>query len=197
MNGAKNPAMNSAVETALVIGASSDIGRAIAHKLAEEGCALQLAARDRRRLDREVRDIRVRMNVAVTSHRCDVLDEDGGVSLLDKLDPLPDLAVCVVGLLGDQAQCQRNADIAGRVMRTKLYRSRAADGRARRAFRASRQRRPGRRQLGGRRTRTGLELRLRLGQGGVHRVPLRSAQSAVRFRRPCGDRQTGLRAKRA
>ena len=36
--------MNGGVETALVIGATLDIGRAIAHTLAEEGCALQLAA---------------------------------------------------------------------------------------------------------------------------------------------------------
>ena len=43
--------MNERIETALVIGATSDIGRAIAHALAEEGCALQLAARDPARRD--------------------------------------------------------------------------------------------------------------------------------------------------
>ena len=110
--------MNGGVETALVIGATSDIGRAIAHALAEDGCALQLAARDPARLEREARDIRVRTGVAVTAHRCDVLDEDGGVSLLDMLDPLPDVAVCVVGLLGDQAEGQRDGAAAERVMRT-------------------------------------------------------------------------------
>ena len=36
--------MNGGVETALVIGATSDIGRAIARTLVEEGCTLQLAA---------------------------------------------------------------------------------------------------------------------------------------------------------
>ena len=110
--------MNGGVETALVIGATSDIGRAIAHALAEDGCALQLAARDPARLERETRDLRVRTGVAVTAHRCDVLDEDGGVSLLDTLDPLPDVAVCVVGRLGDQAESQRDGAAAERVMRT-------------------------------------------------------------------------------
>ena len=110
--------MNGGVETALVIGATSDIGRAIAHALAEDGCALQLAARDPARLEREARDLRVRTGVAVTAHRCDVLDEDGGVSLLDTLDPLPDVAVCVVGRLGDQAESQRDGAAAERVMRT-------------------------------------------------------------------------------
>ena len=110
--------MNGGVQTALVIGATSDIGRAIAHALAEDGCALQLAARNPARLEREMRDLRVRTGVAVTAHRCDVLDEDGGVSLLVTLDPLPDVAVCVVGRLGDQAESQRDGAAAERVMRT-------------------------------------------------------------------------------
>ena len=110
--------MNDGVGTALVIGATSDIGRAIAHTLAKGGCVLQLAARDPGRLQREARDLQVRTEVAVTAHRCDVLEEDGGISLLDALDPLPDVAVCVVGLLGDQAESQRDCAAAERVIRT-------------------------------------------------------------------------------
>ena len=104
--------------TALVIGVTSDIGRAIARRLADGGWALQVAARDPARLEREARDLRVRTGAAVAAHRCDVLDEDGGGSLLDTLDPLPDTAVCVVGLLGDQAESQRDGAAAERVMRT-------------------------------------------------------------------------------
>ena len=110
--------MNGGVETALVIGATSDIGRAIAHMLAADGRALQLAARDSARLQREMQDLQVRTEVAVTAHRCDVLDADGGVSLLDTLDPLPDVAVCVVGLLGEQAESEQDGAAAERVMRT-------------------------------------------------------------------------------
>ncbi len=109
--------MNGEMQTALVIGATADIGRAIARKLADAGYALQLAARDPARLEREARDLRVRAGAAVTLRRCDVLDGDGGVSLLEALDPLPDAAVCVVGLLGDQAENQRDAAAAERVMR--------------------------------------------------------------------------------
>ena len=43
--------MNGGIETALVIGATSDIGRAIAHRPTEDGCALQLAARNPARRD--------------------------------------------------------------------------------------------------------------------------------------------------
>ena len=104
--------------TALVIGATSDIGRAIARKLADGGWTLQLAARDPARLEREAQDLRVRTGVPRTAHRYDVLKEDGGAALVNALNPLPDVAVCVVGLLGDQAETQRNPATAARVMRT-------------------------------------------------------------------------------
>ena len=110
--------MNERIETALVIGATSDIGRAIARQLAEGGSALQLAGRDPARLGREAKDLRVRTGVAVTAHRRDVLDDEGGASFLPDLDPLPDTAVCVVGLLGDQKECEHDSAAAERAMRT-------------------------------------------------------------------------------
>ena len=105
-------------QTVLIVGATSDIGRAVARRLARDGCALQLAARNSDDLSREVRDMRARTAAAVTAHRCDVLDPDGGVSLLDGLDALPDIAVCVVGLTGDQKAAQRDGAAAERIMRT-------------------------------------------------------------------------------
>lgn len=110
--------MSESVKTALVIGATSDIGRAAARRLADEGWALQLAARDPAQLEREARDIRTRTGAAVTLHRCDVLAASGGAALLDDLDPLPDAAVCVVGLLGDPAESRRDAAAAERTMHT-------------------------------------------------------------------------------
>ena len=110
--------MNDGRAAALVLGATSDIGRAIAHELAGGGYAMQLAGRDPARLEREARDIRVRTGAVVTLHCGDALRDDGGVSMLDALDPLPEVAVCVVGLLGDQAESQRDIVAAERVMRT-------------------------------------------------------------------------------
>ena len=104
--------------TALVIGATADIGRAIARRLADGGWTLQIAARNPARLEREAQDLRVRTGVTVTAHHCDVLEDDGGASMLNALDPFPDIAVCVVGLLGDQAENQQNLATAERVMRT-------------------------------------------------------------------------------
>lgn len=110
--------MSRGIDMALVIGATSEIGRAIAHRLAGEGYALQLAGRDPSGIRREANDLRLRTGAVVTSHRCDVLCADGGVSLLDALDPFPEVAVCVVGLLGRQKESERDGAAAQTVMRT-------------------------------------------------------------------------------
>ena len=104
--------------TALVIGATSDIGRAIARRLAADGYALQLAARDVTRLEDEAVDIRSRWGASVTTQHCDVLEKDGGSASLAGLEPLPDVAICVVGLLGAQDRSERDGAAAERVMRT-------------------------------------------------------------------------------
>ena len=109
---------NDDIGLALVIGATSDIGRAIALGLAREGCDLQLAGRDPARLKAEADDIRVRTGVAVTEHVCDVLAAAGGAALAEALDPCPDAAVCVVGLLGDQQASERDGSAAQLVMWT-------------------------------------------------------------------------------
>ena len=102
--------------TALVVGATADIGRAVARELASGGYALQLAGRDSARLERDAQDVRVRADVAVTTHRYDVLSTDAGLSLIDDLEPLPDVAICVVGLLDGRAE--NDGAVAARVMRT-------------------------------------------------------------------------------
>lgn len=101
--------------TALLIGATSDIGRATARLLAAQGWALQLAGRDSSALARDARDIEVRTGAAPQVLVWDALAESLPV---EALDPLPDLAVCVVGLLGDQAESERDAAAATRVMHT-------------------------------------------------------------------------------
>lgn len=101
---------------ALMIGGTSDIGRATARRLAAEMRVVQLAGRDVERLEREARDLRVRTGASVTVHRCDVLEADGGVGLVQALEPLADVAVCVVGALGDQSGSQRDAQAAGEII---------------------------------------------------------------------------------
>lgn len=110
--------MNAKTETVLILGATSDIGRAIAREYAEHGCALQLAGRDSAQLAREAEDLKLRHGVPVSAHVFDVLEMQTHSYFVAALDPLPDTAVCVVGLLGDQKEDECDFGRAELVMRT-------------------------------------------------------------------------------
>lgn len=104
----------------LILGAASDMGRAIARRYAEAGRALILAARTPERLEADAADLRLRFKADVRTAAFDALDTAGHAAFLDGLGGLPDTVVCVVGLLGDQAESQRDADAARRVIDTNL-----------------------------------------------------------------------------
>ena len=101
----------------MVVGATGDIGRAIARRLGGDGWELQLAARDLGQLEAQARDLRLRGST-VSMYQCDVLKEDAGATLLDALSVMPDVAICVVGLLGEQSDAEQDWRAAERIMRT-------------------------------------------------------------------------------
>jgi len=105
-------------DAVLILGATSDIARALAHAFAAEGYALQLAARDVAKLDADRADLELRHGVAVTLHPFDVLASDAHPAFVDGLPALPEVAVSVVGDMGEQAQSERDVEAAVRVMRT-------------------------------------------------------------------------------
>lgn len=102
----------------LIVGGGSDIGRAIAHRFAAAGHPVQLAARDVARLAADQSDIALRHNVAVSLHELDILDAASFDAFVDGLPELPGIALCVVGLLGDQAASETDIDAAALVMRS-------------------------------------------------------------------------------
>ena len=102
--------------TALVVGATGDIGRAVARRLGRDGWELQLAARDLNRLKAEAEDLRLR-GVTVTMYDCDVLEDAAALALIDALPVTPDVVVCTVGDLGDQSDAEKDWRAAERVMR--------------------------------------------------------------------------------
>lgn len=102
----------------LILGASSDIARAIGHKYAASGAALILAGRDPKALELDAEDFRIRYRVEVQVVGFDVLDTAGHAAFLDRLEMLPDTVICVVGLLGDQAQSEQGFVAADLVLRS-------------------------------------------------------------------------------
>lgn len=104
--------------TVLIVGGTSDIGHATALRFAKAGWAVQLAGRDVIGLARNAGDIGIRTGAAVTIHVIDALDSSAIDALLDGLPVLPDAAVSVIGLLGDQRRAEADADHARLIMRS-------------------------------------------------------------------------------
>lgn len=103
--------------TILVLGGASDIGLAIAHRFAKEGYDVQLAARRPEELERAKTDMEVRYSVGVTLHPFDAVAYHAHEHFMAGLPTLPEVAVCVVGLLGDQRENETDLEAAVRVMR--------------------------------------------------------------------------------
>jgi short-subunit dehydrogenase len=102
----------------LILGAHSDIGRAIARAFARTGRPLILAARRSERLERDAQDLRLRHDVDVKTMEWDVLEVARHAALIDQLDSLPEIAVSVVGLLGEQAKSETDSEAARLVIET-------------------------------------------------------------------------------
>jgi len=110
--------MTATGKTLLVLGGSSDIGRATAKAFAAKGWAIHLAGRDLTALQREADDIAARFGVPVVTHSFDVLDTCSFHPFVDGLPALPDTVVCVIGLLGEQARAATDLDHAAAIMRS-------------------------------------------------------------------------------
>ena len=102
----------------LILGARSDIARACAHRYAQAGCSVMLAARDPETLEGDAQDLRLRHRVGVTCHAFDVLDTGAFGGFLDSLPALPDTVICAVGFMGDQSASQSDPETAALVMRS-------------------------------------------------------------------------------
>ena len=104
----------------LVLGAGSDIARAVAHVYGAAGYGLMLAGRDAARFDADANDLNLRHDVPVTVHELDVLDTARHAGFVADLPSLPDIVVCAVGLLGDQVLASRDQGHATLILRTNL-----------------------------------------------------------------------------
>ena len=105
-------------KTVLVLGGSSDIGRATARAFAKAGYDVGLAGRDVAALEPDAADLRARYNVEVGISRFDVLDTASFDSFVSGLPVLPDVVISIVGLLGTQDTAQSDLAHATTIMRS-------------------------------------------------------------------------------
>ena len=87
--------------TVLILGATSDMAIAIARKFASKGFAIQLAARNSARLQPLQSDLSVRSGSIASVHEFDALNFQSHASFFNSLKPMPDIAICVFGYLGE------------------------------------------------------------------------------------------------
>jgi decaprenylphospho-beta-D-erythro-pentofuranosid-2-ulose 2-reductase len=101
-----------------ILGANSDIARAIAHQYARQGYSLYLAARKAERLDADLKDLKIRYNADARAVEFDATAYDSHAAFYASLDPQPEIVACVFGYLGDQTQAQQDWQEAQRIIDT-------------------------------------------------------------------------------
>lgn len=104
-------------KSVLVLGGSSDIGRAAARAFAKAGYDVGLAGRDVAALEPDAADLRARYNVEVGLHKFDVLDTASFEGFAGSL-PLPDVVISIIGLLGVQQNAESDLAHATTIMRS-------------------------------------------------------------------------------
>jgi decaprenylphospho-beta-D-erythro-pentofuranosid-2-ulose 2-reductase len=102
----------------LIIGAKSDIALSVAKKYASEGYNLQLAARNSSELGVAAKDLRIRYEINVSIYEIDILKYETFGYFIDSLDCLPDIALCAVGILGNQKNIKNNFSDLILILRT-------------------------------------------------------------------------------
>jgi short-subunit dehydrogenase len=92
----------------LVLGAKSDIAKALSRQYANAGYDLYLAARNILELEKDIQDMQIRYNVKIQPIEFDLLDTQSHVDFYNALKPKPVGVIFAIGYLGDQKKAQND-----------------------------------------------------------------------------------------
>jgi decaprenylphospho-beta-D-erythro-pentofuranosid-2-ulose 2-reductase len=104
--------------TVLILGATSDIGVAIAKKFASVKFDIQLAARKPELLKPLESDIHIRYGTNCTSLAFNALEYETHSEFFNSLQPKPDISICVFGILEDEEKSFDDWDLTKRMIDT-------------------------------------------------------------------------------
>ena len=102
----------------LVLGAKSEMARAIAHRFAREGFNLYLAGRRKAEMEADASDLQIRFKVDAQVLEFDALAYETHHGFYDGLDPKPEIVVSVVGSLPEQEAAEKDLPLALRTLET-------------------------------------------------------------------------------
>ena len=102
----------------LIIGAGSDIAKAIAREYAAAGNSLYLAGRNTEQIESLARDLRIRYGSEVLVYELDVLATESHEIFFDSLPALPTGIIAVAGYLGDQEKAEQDFGEARKIIDT-------------------------------------------------------------------------------
>ncbi len=102
----------------LILGAKSDMAKAVARVYASHGYDLYLACRNTAELDEQIKDIDVRYSRKAVPVEMDITATETHAAIYGALDPKPEGVISVVGYLGDQKTAEKDFSEADRIMRT-------------------------------------------------------------------------------
>lgn len=97
-------------KTLLILGANSDIAKAVAKRYAKEGYNLTLMSRNIERLSDFAADLKVRYLTKVTCLEFDILNTGSHKKKYNLLPSTPNGVICAVGYLGNQSIAQAHSD---------------------------------------------------------------------------------------
>lgn len=104
------------METVLVLGATSDIGIAIARKFAAAGYNIQLAARKPEQLAAVKSDIEIRSGVSCSTHAFDAVKYDSHAAFFNGLKP--DITIAVFGTMYEEEDAFNDWSLAETMINT-------------------------------------------------------------------------------
>ncbi len=102
----------------LIIGAKSDIAKAVARRYAKEGYNLYLAARDSNEQEEFANDIHIRTQKDVKCVELDILDYTSHKAFYNALEEKPFGVLSAVGYLGEQNKAQNDFEEAKKIIDT-------------------------------------------------------------------------------
>ncbi len=102
----------------LILGAKSDIAKAVAHKFGKNGFNLYLAARDHDELESDVNDLVIRYRIKAEAVEFNALNLDSHREFYYSLKEKPLGVICAVGYLGDQKKAEQDFAEAKKIIDT-------------------------------------------------------------------------------